>query len=60
MSKFDEPNLSPTIYTSLNSLVMNGIELDKNLRQPTYYSAIHFTELKPEVFGIISDLLTAQ
>jgi hypothetical protein len=60
MSKLDEPNISPTIYTSLNSLVMNGIELDKNLRQPTYYSTINYNELKSEVFGIITDLLTTQ
>lgn len=60
MSKLDEPYVSPTIYTSLNSLVMHGIEIDKNLRQPNYYSCINYNELKPEVFGIISDLLSSQ
>lgn len=60
MSKLDEPNISPTIYTSLNSLVMNGIEIDKNLRQPNFYSCINYNELKFEVFGIITDLLTNQ
>lgn len=60
MSKLDEPYVSPTIYTSLNSLVMHGIEIDKNLRQPNYYSCINYNELKPEVFGIVSDLLSSQ
>jgi len=39
---------------------MNGIELDKNLRQPSYYSTINYNELKSEVFGIIADLLTTE
>lgn len=60
MSQRDEPNVSSTIFTSLNSLVMNGIELDKNLRQPSYYSCINSNELKVETFGIISDLLSNQ
>lgn len=61
MSRLDEANNTlPTIYTSLNSLVMNGIEIDKNLRQPNYYSCINSNELKSEVFGIITDLLTNQ
>lgn len=61
MSRLDDSkNMLPTIYTSLNSLVMNGIQLDKNLRQPNYYSCINSNELKSEVFGIITDLLTNQ
>ena len=58
MSKLEEPYISPTIYTSLNSLVMHGIEIDKNRRQTNFYSCIRYNELKPEIFGIISDLLS--
>ncbi len=49
-----------TVYASLNSLVNNGIKLDINLRQPTYYSSIDFEELKTEIFSIIADILTQQ
>jgi hypothetical protein len=45
------------LYPLLNELINNGIHVDKNLRQPTYYSQITFKELKAECLAIISDLL---
>jgi hypothetical protein len=47
-------------YPLLNELINNGIQVDKNLRQPTYYSLITFKELKAECFAIINDLLTSK
>jgi hypothetical protein len=48
------------LYPLLNELINNGIHVDKNLRQPTYYSLITFKELKAECFVIISDLLSGK
>ena len=48
------------IYAALSGLMANGIEVDKNLRQPTFYSWITFDELKIESFWIITDLLGNQ
>lgn len=55
-------NVSPAtaMFNSLSYLISNGIEIDKNLRQPTFYSWITFSELKCECFVIISELLTNQ
>lgn len=64
MSKLDDPSFaqtnSNTIYASLNNLLKNGIEIDKNLRQPTYYSRINLEEFKNEIFAIINHLLNNQ
>ena len=67
MSKIDDltifnqlTNSSSTIYASLNNLLKNGIEIDKNLRQPTYYSRINLDELKIEIFAIINNFLINQ
>jgi len=49
-----------TVYASLNSLVINGIEVDRKLRQPSYYTSVNFEELKVEVAAILADLLTNQ
>ena len=48
------------IYAALSGLMANGIEIDKNLRQPTFYSWIAYDELKIESFWIITDLLGNQ
>lgn len=63
MSKVEDLNSSNqanTIYASLNNLLKNGIEIDKNLRQPTYYSRLETDEFKIEIFAIINNLLTNQ
>jgi hypothetical protein len=44
----------------LNGLIINGIQVNRNLRQPSYYSAVTLDELKAESLSIISDLLTSQ
>jgi serine/threonine protein phosphatase PrpC len=44
----------------LDSLISNGIQVDKNLRQPTFYSFVNYDELKVECFSIVCDLLTSQ
>jgi hypothetical protein len=48
------------ITTSLNNLITNGIVIDKNLRQPTFYSKVNFNDLKVECFTIIADMLSNQ
>lgn len=64
MSKLDDLTFaatnSNTIHASLNHLLKNGIEIDKNLRQPTYYSRINLEEFKNEIFAIINHLLSNQ
>ncbi|RMZ99273.1 phosphatase [Brachionus plicatilis] len=44
----------------LVKLIESGIQVDKNLRQPTYYSSVYFDELCIESTCIITDLLTNQ
>ena len=56
----EELNGTTTVYASLNSLVINGIEVDRKLRQPSYYTTVNFDELKLEVAAILADLLTNQ
>jgi hypothetical protein len=57
----NQSNLTNTIYASLNNLLKNGIEIDRNLRQPTYYSRLNVSnELQVEIFSIVSQLLTNQ
>ena len=46
--------------TLLNKMIENGIQIDKNLRQPTYYSSIYSDELCIESSCIITDLLSNQ
>lgn len=53
-------NQNVEIYSILSNLISNGIVIDKNLRQPSYYSTISFAELKIECFVIIADLLINQ
>jgi hypothetical protein len=48
------------LIKKLDTIVNNGIYVDKNLRQPTFYSNVTFLELKVECFSIICDLLTNQ
>lgn len=48
------------IYSSLTNLINNGLHIDKNLRQPSFYSWLSYDELKIECFIILCDLLTNQ
>lgn len=48
------------IYAALSGLMGNGIEVDKNLRQPTFYTWLTYDELKIDSFWIITDLLDNQ
>ncbi len=48
------------VTASLNNLITNGIVIDKNLRQPTFYSKVNFNDLKVECFTIIADMLINQ
>lgn len=48
------------LLTILHQLSANGIEVDKNLRQPSYYSRIEADELAAETFATISDLLNSR
>ena len=53
-------NLSPLIYSSLSILVKNGIQVDKHLRQPSYYTWVGADDLSNECLNIIGELLTGQ
>lgn len=53
-------NTNTEIYAALSNLMSSGIEIDKNLRQPTYYTWLDCDELKIDAFYIITDLLTHQ
>ena len=48
------------LLDQLNELILNGIEFNKSLRQPSLYSKIDKSELKAESFAIVSDLLNSR
>ena len=51
---------SQELLSKLETIINNGIHVDKNLRQPTFYSNVTFLELRAECFSIICDLLASQ
>jgi hypothetical protein len=61
MSMNDNQNDNASqLQLRLESLIQTGIKVDKNLRQPTYYTSITYSEITAECFAIISDLLKNQ
>ena len=48
------------LIKKLEDIVSTGIQVDKNLRQPSFYNSVTIDELKVECFAIICDLLTGQ
>ena len=56
----DTTNRANDVRKKLDDIVTNGIHVDKNLRQPSFYSSITYDELKVESFGIVCDLLSSQ
>jgi hypothetical protein len=45
------------LIKQINNIIENGIHVDKTLRIPSSYCYVTLSELKTEVFSIITDLL---